>query len=196
MLDASRLRECVRGAYSAAAEKPDESHAFPVGRVFAESVGYSAALLNSLPACAVDAFAGVSNVSVFAELPEGAKVLDMGCGAGLDALIAGQRVGRHGKVIGVDFSDSMLARARKGAELANARNVEFKRADAERLPLEDGSVDVALVNGIFNLNPARATILGELARVLRPDGAAWVAELILTEPLAEHARTDPANWFA
>jgi 2-polyprenyl-3-methyl-5-hydroxy-6-metoxy-1,4-benzoquinol methylase len=108
----ARLREMVRGAYSAAAEQPEEKHAFPVGRQFGESIGYPAELLARLPSVACDAFAGVSNVSLFADLPPGATVLDLGCGAGLDTLIAAQRVGTAGKVIGVDFSEAMLARAR------------------------------------------------------------------------------------
>lgn len=190
------LRESVRTAYSAAAERPREKHAFPVGRQFAESLGYDASLLGSLPACAVDAFAGVSNVSVFAEIPEGATVLDLGCGAGLDALIAARRVGPRAKIIGVDFSEPMLTRARQAAEEAGVGHVEFRLADGERLPLADRSVDVALVNGIFNLNPEREAIFHELARVLRPGGTAWAAELILHEPLSEQVRADPTNWFA
>jgi SAM-dependent methyltransferase len=194
--EACNLREAVRNAYSAAAENPRDKHPFPVGRHFAESVGYGAALLDTLPACAVEAFAGVSNVSVFAEIPLGATVLDLGCGAGLDALIAARRVGPRGKITGVDFSEAMLARARRAAAEAKIRNVEFKRADGETLPLADRSADVALVNGIFNLNPAREAIFRELARVLRPGGTAWVAELILREPLSEEVRVDPTNWFA
>jgi SAM-dependent methyltransferase len=196
MQGAITLRESVRNAYSAAADKPGEEHAFPVGRAFAESVGYPGELLDSLPACASDGFAGVSNVSVFAEVPSAATVLDLGCGAGLDALVAARRVGSRGKVIGVDFSDSMLERARRAADESGTCNVELRLADAEKIPLADASVDVVLINGILNLNPAREAILRELARVLRPGGAAWVAELILKEPLSEAVQANPTNWFA
>ncbi len=196
MQDASDIRESVRIAYSSAAERPTEKHCFPVGRAFAESVGYPRELLDSLPDCASGGFAGVSNVSVFAELPEAATVLDLGCGAGLDALVAARRVGPRGNVIGVDFSDSMLVRARRAADESGTRHVEFRRADAETIPLADASVDAALINGIFNLNPAREAIFRELARVLRAGGAAWVAELILQEPLSEEVQANPTNWFA
>jgi arsenite methyltransferase len=111
--DPTLLRDKVRGAYSSAAERPKEKHAFPVGKQFAESLGYPADLLASLPSVACDAFAGVSNVSLFAELPVGATVLDLGCGSGTDALIAARRVGPTGRVIGVDFSTAMLSRARQ-----------------------------------------------------------------------------------
>ncbi|HYN15124.1 MAG TPA: methyltransferase domain-containing protein [Terriglobales bacterium] len=192
----SELRDKVREAYSAAADSPTDKHPFPVGRAFAESLGYPVALLDTLPSAAVEAFAGVSNVSLFAEIPEGATVLDLGCGAGLDSLIAARRVGPSGKVIGVDFSDTMLGRARKAAQEATVRNVSFEQADAERLPLSTASIDVALVNGIFNLNPARESIFRELARVLQPGGVVYAAELILAGALPANPKQSDADWLA
>jgi len=127
---------------------PQTKHAFPVGRGFAESLGYPADLLDQLPAVASDAFAGVSNVSIFAEIPFGATILDLGCGAGLDALIAARRVGLAGKVIAVDFSAAMLARARQAVAEAGASNVELREADAGQLPIADEEIDIAMVNGI------------------------------------------------
>lgn len=196
MATAGTLREGVRLAYSAAAEEPRRTHPFPVGRAFAESLGYPAELLERLPAVSVDAFAGVSNVAVTADIPSGATVLDLGCGGGLDALIAAGKAGRPGHVIGVDFSGSMLDRARRGALEADLYNVEFREADAERLPLDDAAVSVALVNGIFNLNPMREAIFQELARVVRPGGIVFAAELILRGPLEAPEAADESNWFA
>ncbi len=191
-----RLRAGVREAYSAAAQDPRGEHAFPVGREFAESLGYARSVLDGLPEPAVEAFAGVSNVSVWAALTRGATVLDLGCGAGLDSLIAAQRVGRTGRVVGIDFSAAMLVRANSAVRASGARNVGLARAAAEKLPLSDGSIDVALVNGIFNLNPARTEIFGELARVVSPGGVVCAAELILKEPLPQAAQVDEASWFA
>jgi arsenite methyltransferase len=168
--DSALLRDKVRDAYSAASERPREQHAFPVGRQFAESIGYTSDLLASLPSVACDAFAGVSNVSLFAELPVGATVLDLGCGSGTDTLIASRRIGLTGKIIGVDFSAAMLSRARRAVSESGAANVEFRESDAERLPIGDAEIDVAIVNGIFNLNPAREIIFQELARVVRRGG--------------------------
>lgn len=191
---APRLRDAVRRAYSAAAEDPGGQHAFPVGRSFAESVGYPPALLETLPAVSVDAFAGVSNIGLVAEIPSGSSVLDLGCGAGLDTLIAARRAGPQGRVIAVDFSETMLARARRARDLVGVP-ATFVRGDAERLPIEDGAFDTALVNGIFNLNPARAAIFRELARVVRPGGTVYAAELILKEPLPRRAGLTEADWF-
>jgi arsenite methyltransferase len=191
-----QLRDRVRGSYSVAAEHPDQKHAFPVGRTFAESIGYPSDLLASLPSAACDAFAGVSNVSVFAELPVGVTVLDLGCGSGTDTLIAARRVGASGKVIGVDFSGSMLSRARQGVAESGVVNVELRESDVERLPIADDEIDVAIVNGIFNLNPAREAIFRELARVVRHTGTVYVAELILSQALPPEARANESDWFA
>lgn len=194
---AVQLRSAVRGAYSAAAVSPQGTHPFPVGRDFAESLGYPADDLAMLPAAAVDAFTGVSNVSIFADLQRGARVLDLGCGAGLDSLITARRVGRTGTVVGVDFSSAMLDRAQQAATSARASNLVFCQAEAERLPIRSGTIDVVLVNGIFNLNPAREAVFAELARVVCAGGSVYAAELILRGPLpaGEVCATDD-NWFA
>lgn len=191
-----KLRETVCQVYSAAAQKPAEEQTFPLGRDFAESLGYPPDVLAGLPAVSIDAFTGVSNVSVFADIPTGATVLDLGCGAGLDSLIASGRVGVAGKVVGIDFSDAMLVRAREAAAEYGIDNVEFHHADAEDLPIADGAIDVALVNGIFNLNPDREAIFRELARVLRQDGVVYAAELILREPLPAEILKNPGSWFS
>jgi len=190
------LRDGVHAVYSHVADSPAAEHPFKVGRVFAEGLGYPAEWLDRVPAASVEAFTGVSCVSVFADLPEGARVLDLGCGAGMDALIAAMRVGGAGHVTGLDFSAAMLARARSSAAQTGLRNVTFRAGDAERLPLDEAAVDVALVNGIINLNLEREQIMRELARVLRPGGALYCAETILREPLTDEERNNLTNWFS
>ena len=192
----AHLREKVRAAYSAAAVEPERPHAFPIGWQFAESLGYSRELLATLPASCVEAFAGVSNVSVFAEIPVGAIVLDLGCGAGMDSLVAAQRTGPTGRVVGVDFSLPMLVRARRGARAAGIDNAVFCHADGERLPLADHSIGVALVNGIFNLNSSREAIFRELGRVVTQTGTVYASELILRGPLPAAEQQCDTNWFA
>ena len=158
--DSLQLRNAVHNAYSVAAERPTQKHAFPVGRLLAERLGYPADVLDTLPLAAVEAFAGVSNLAVSATIPAGAHVLDLGCGAGLDSLILAGRVGPTGQVVGIDFSEAMLTRARQAATASAFDSiVTFRCGDAEQLPLDDASVDVALVNGIFNLNPDRKSVV-------------------------------------
>jgi arsenite methyltransferase len=190
------LRARVRDAYSSAALVPERRHPFPMGRDFALSLGYPSDAVASIPADAVEAFAGVSNVSIFATLGPADRVLDLGCGAGLDSLIAARRLGPEGFVCGIDFSPAMIARARRAALAAGVSNVAFCRAAAEAIPLRTGSIDVTIVNGIFNLNPRRHEIFAELARVIRPDGELYAAELILREPLPPEEAAGDDNWFA
>ena len=124
-------RRKVRKAYSAVAEHPQGKHAFPVGREFAVSLGYTQEWIAGLPRAAVDAFSDASNLSIFAQISEGTTVLDLGCGAGLDSLVAARRIGPLGRVIAVDFREAMLARAGSSSAEAGVRNVMFCRADAK-----------------------------------------------------------------
>jgi ubiquinone/menaquinone biosynthesis C-methylase UbiE len=167
-----------------------------VGRHFAESLGYPQDLLSDLPSVSVEAFAGVLDVAVFAEIPVDSRVLDLGCGAGLDSLIVARRAGPGSRIIGIDFSDAMLVRARQAVIEAGLENLRFFKADAENLPVKDRSIDIALINGIFNLNPARDAIFRELSRVVRQGGAVYTAELILKEPLPRKIQESETNWFA
>ena len=190
------LHTTVQRAYTEAARRPQDEHPFPVGRSFAESIGYPHKLLESLPSVSVDAFSGVSNVAIFADIPEGATVLDLGCGSALDTLIAARRTGPKGKVISIDFSDAMLARARQAVAQVALDNVELRLADAEDIPVEDSVIDVAIVNGIFNLNPTRDAIFNELARVVRLGGIVFTSELILREPLTPNVCESETDWLA
>jgi len=194
---AGTIRDGVREAYSSAANNPTDSHRFPVGRQFAESIGYDKVTLDNIPNTAIESFTGVSNVSVFAEIPEGATVLDIGCGAGLDSLISAQKTGPKGRIIGIDFSASMLKRASAATTEAGYTNMEFHCADAENLPVDDASIDIVLANGIFNLNPDRDKIFKEINRVLHPEGAVYSAELILDEhPQDENTVCELNDWFS
>jgi arsenite methyltransferase len=186
----------VRDAYSAAARDPTGRHPFPLGRRFAEELGYPPEVLAGIPAASLEAFTGVSNVSIFAELPAGARVLDLGCGAGLDSLIAARRVGAGGTVVGVDFSPAMLARARRGAVAGAVANADFVNAGAHEMPFGDACFDVALVNGVFNLNPLRERVLAELARVIRRGGAVYAAELVRCDSAPPEACESAGTWFA
>jgi SAM-dependent methyltransferase len=196
MTDDDSIRHAVREAYSGAARRPKGKHPFPVGRRFATSVGYPAKLIRTLPKKAVEAFSGVSNLAVASDINAGETVLDLGCGSGLDALVASRRVGPGGWVIGVDFSHAMLIRAGQAVREDGASNIQLVLAEGERIPLASGSVDVAVANGIFNLNPYRSELFHELARVVRKGGAVWAAELTLKYPLPQTERGDLSAWFA
>ena len=192
----AELRAAVCRAYSAAAREPSAKHPFPTGAQFAGELGYPAELLKDLPLEALESFSGVSSVSLFAEIPAGATVLDLGCGAGLDSFIAARRTGPQGTAIGLDFSEAMIRKASSAAFRCAAENTLFLVGDAERLPLPDASVGVALVNGIFNLNPWRERIFRELGRVVAPGGAVFAAELVLREAVPAEAVEGASSWFS
>jgi arsenite methyltransferase len=194
--DSAQLRKGVLQAYSEAATNPQGQHPFPVGRWFAESIGYPTDTLDSLPPLVAETFTGVSNVSIFAEIPEGSTVLDIGCGAGLDTFIASQKTGIRGHVIGIDFSDSMIQKAREASSKVNLTNIEFYCAAAEKLPISKESVDVILVNGIFNLNPFRDQVFRELARVTKTGGSVYAAELVLKKPQRAKKVCKISDWFS
>lgn len=184
----------VREAYSKIARTPELDPPFPTGRDLALNLGYPPCVLDSLPSNALEAFCGVSNVSLFAEINPQDIVLDLGCGAGLDTLIAARRAA---KVIGIDFSLAMLERAQRSVQEANLSNqVTLLHCSAQGLPLLESSVDKVIVNGIFNLNPHRQNLFNELARVVRPGGAVFAAEIILKEPLPYEVLKEPTNWYS
>ncbi len=185
------LHNQVRTAYTEIALSPADNQFFPCGRLLAEDLHYPADLLDNLPAAAVEAFCGVGDVSLYASIRPTDVVLDVGCGAGLDTILA---AGRAAKVIGVDFCPAMLERAQLCLKEARLEGkVTLLRAEAQSLPLLDASIDVALVNGLFNLNPLREQVFLELARVLRPGGALYCSELILNGSPDRSAQT---NWFS
>ncbi|HLZ68762.1 MAG TPA: methyltransferase domain-containing protein [Dehalococcoidia bacterium] len=194
-LSPDAVQAAVRERYSGVAAEPARDFGFPVGRAFAEAVGYAPELLAALPAEAAEAFAGVACPVPRAELHPGETVVDLGCGAGLDSLLAARAVGETGHVIGVDFAPQMVERARRVANVARMPQVEIRLADGCALPLADESADAVLVNGIFNLNPDKTALLREAGRVLRPGGRLVAAEIILTAPLPEGEGHSLDDWF-
>ena len=125
----------------------------------------------------------------------GCSVLDIGCGGGVDTLIAAMIVGPEGKVVGVDMTPEMLERAVKNLNETNLSNVTFEPASAENLPFPDESIDVAISNGVFNLIPDKVKALAEVYRVLKPSGRIMIADQILTGDLSEDAKDRVESWF-
>jgi ubiquinone/menaquinone biosynthesis C-methylase UbiE len=114
-----------------------------------------------------------------AQLGLGQTVLDLGCGAGLDSILAARRVGPAGKVIGVDMTEEMIAKARANAKTLGVKNVEFLHGNLEQLPLENETIDVAISNGVFNLCQDKQRALAETYRVLKPGGSLLMADILL-----------------
>jgi len=148
--------------------------------------------LARLPQEAVRMALGVGHPVRHAHLRPGETVLDLGCGAGIDTLLAALAVGPTGKAIGLDMTREMLERARRNAEALSAGNVEIREGYLEALPLADASVDVVITNGVLNLSVRQSRALAEMMRVLRPEGRIALADLVITEALPEEVLKSPA----
>jgi arsenite methyltransferase len=156
---------------------------------------YTAEQLASLPAGARDWALGVGNPLAWAGLRAGEIVVDLGCGSGIDTLLAAEQVGPTGRAVGVDFLDEMIDRARAFATEAGVTNAAFHHAEMEALPLADGSADVVISNGSINLSARKSRVLAEAHRVLRPGGRLCVADLtIREEQLPTEILTHPSAW--
>lgn len=156
---------------------------------------YSPEELALVPASAADRALGVGNHLRFAEIEAGDTVIDLGCGAGIDVVLAAQRTGPTGRVIGLDFLPEMLERTEAAAREAGLENVETLLGEMEKIPLPDDSVDHVISNGVINLSPRKARVLAECARVLRPGGRFCVSDLTIDpEDLPPEILTHPAAW--
>ncbi len=189
MMKADSLQEAVARQYGQVAAQPDGDFPFPVGRDFAERLGYAPELLDTLPETAVSRFTGISNPLLFADLQPGETVVDLGCGAGMDLILSARQVGENGRAIGIDLAPEMINAAR--AHTAGLPQAEIHLAPAEALPLPDNSVDAVIVNGIFNLCPNKERVAAEIWRVLKGNGRLLVSEIILqlTDDEATHYQT-------
>lgn len=186
LTDQDKIRAEVSKTYAAAIQRtsPETSCcassccASTVERSNVEAIGYSREEVASLPADAIVSSFGCGNPLAFSGVQPGETVLDLGSGAGMDLLIARQRVGETGRVIGVDMTDAMIERARQNIARAGYTNVEVRKGIIEQLPVESDSVDWVISNCVINLSPDKQQVFSEIARVLKPGGHMSVSDIV------------------
>jgi SAM-dependent methyltransferase len=193
-LDIGQLREAIQHEYDLVAREPERGFHFHTGRPLARMLDYDDAWLHRVPEDTIASFAGTGNPFLLGVLAHGEHVVDVGSGAGLDSLIAAHMVAPAGRVIGVDMTPAMVARARESAEAAAQQNVEFRNGYAEELPVPDGWADVIISNGVLNLAPDKASALGEMYRALKPGGRLQIADILVQKPVPASAKRNIDLW--
>ena len=193
-VDVAKLRDEIRTKYVEVVEHPDATFHFHTGLRAAANAGYRDEWLEGLPKSSIASFAGVANPFHWGLPRPGERVVDVGSGTGMDAMVAANAVGAEGRVVGVDMTPEMLERARAGAEEAGIRNVEFREGLAEQLPVDDGWADLVISNGVINLVPDKLGAYREIARVLKPGGRAQIADICVEKPVPESALSDIDLW--
>jgi len=193
-LDIGQLREAIQHEYDLVAREPERGFHFHTGRPLANMLSYQDAWLDGIPEETIASFAGTGNPFRLGSLTQGEHVVDVGSGAGLDSLIAAYMVGPAGRVIGVDMTPAMLARARESAAASALQNVEFRDGYVEELPVSDGWADVIISNGVLNLAPDKAAALGEMQRALKPGGRLQIADILVQKPMPASAKRKIDLW--
>ena len=193
-IDVEILKYEIKKTYARVSTEPDTGFMFPTGRAWALDLGYPPELLDRVPEASAQSFAGVANPFSLGRLAPGERVLDLGSGAGTDSLVAAQMVAPDGRVVGIDMTPEMVAKARSSAAEMGAANVEFVEGEAQSLQFRDESFDVVISNGVVDLIPDKDAVFAELFRVLRHGGRIQVADVTIQRPVSEEGRRNIDLW--
>jgi arsenite methyltransferase len=193
-LDVNVLRQAIQEEYNEVASHPHKGFHFHTGRPLARILEYQDEWLEGIPESCIESFAGTGNPFSLGKLSSGERVVDVGCGAGIDSLIAAKKVGPDGWVVGVDMTPSMLKKARQAADEAELKNVQFRQGYAEALPVDDGWADVVISNGVLNLMPDKAAALEEMSRVLKSGGRLQIGDILVQKAVPESAKRKIDLW--
>ncbi len=177
------IEEGIFKRYSRAAYGTEGLFRYPTGRDGLRNLNYDETLLSRFPESILDRFCGVGNPFSLGAINSGESVLDIGCGSGVDTLIAAAMVGKSGKAVGIDMTAEMIGRAKENLSRTDLDNTQFQEGTAEALPFSDQSFDVVISSGVFNLVPDKAKGLKEVYRVLKPGGRFMIADQVLTGEL-------------
>jgi SAM-dependent methyltransferase len=193
-VDVQALRSAIQDEYAEVVTQPEKGFHFHTGRPLAKLLGYPAEVTDRLPEPVIESFAGVANPFIFGELRPGETVVEIGSGAGFDAVLAAQQVGSDGRVIGVDMTRAMLEKARANIAGLGLTNAEFRQGYMEGLPIDDETADVVISNGVINLSPDKEAVFREIARILKPGGRIQMADIVVARPVPDAAKENIDLW--
>jgi arsenite methyltransferase len=189
-----KIEEGLRRKYAQVAISPEGSFQYPTGEAGLKGQDYDSEIFRSLPREVLASYCGVGNPFTLGAIKEGESVLDVGCGAGVDTLVAARMVGPQGRVIGMDLIPEMLGRAQANLRKTAIGNVSFQESSAEEIPFPEGSFEAVISNGVFNLIPDKLKALKEVFRVLKPLGRFMIADEILTVEASDDIQSRIENW--
>jgi arsenite methyltransferase len=194
--DPKELEAKVKAMYRRVAEEPHGEFHFEMGRAMAERLGYAPADLDCIPAESIDSFAGVGFYFHLADLKGGETVVDLGSGSGMDTFIAALKVGRAGKVIGIDMTDEQRAKAERLRDRGDFLNVSYLKGYIEQVPLPDGVADVVISNGVVNLATEKSSVFREVTRLLKSGGRLALSDIVTEVQLPESIVCNSTLWAA
>ena len=192
--DRKWIQKKIRKTYSKAAKDPDGLFSYPTGHAGLTTLRYDPELLRALPEEVAASYCGVGNPFTLGPINEGDTVLDVGCGAGVDTLFSAMMTGASGKVVGIDLTPAMLARANKNLSKMDLKNVTFEEGSVENLPFADEDFNIVTSNGALNLIPDKTRAIGEIYRVLKTNGRLMVADEILIGELPKEKDKIIKSW--
>ena len=195
-LDTSELEDRVKRMYEEVALEPEREFHFETGRMLTERLGYPSADLDRIPSAAIESFAGVGYFLDLAAIAPGETVLDLGSGSGTDSFLAALAAGPDGRVIGVDMTRAQLAKARMLADEHGFARCDFREGYIETPPVDDGTVDCVVSNGVINLSPDKPAVFAAAARALRPGGRLAISDIVTEHQLPQGVTCDASLWAA
>ena len=193
--DIKKIEAGIHEKYIKVAKSPEGQFKYPTGKKGLEALHYDKTLIDKLPDAVTSSYCGVGNPFSLGKINTGEQVLDIGCGAGVDAVLASVMTGPTGNVVGVDIVPEMLQQAETNLRVTDLKNVIFKNASGEKLPFPGDTFDVVISNGVINLIPDKEGALTEIFRVLKPGGRLMVADQVASGNVQKDIKTRLTNWF-
>ena len=193
--DLKKIEAGIREKYIKVAKSPEGQFKYPTGKKGLEALHYDKTLIDKLPDAVTSFYCGVGNPFSLGKINTGEQVLDIGCGAGVDTILASMMTGPTGSVVGVDIVPEMLQQAETNLRMTVLKSVTFKKASGKNLPFPGDTFEVVISNGVINLIPDKKSALTEIVRVLKPGGRLMVADQVASGSVQKDIKTRLANWF-